>query len=270
MTLYTGKGVQAPNVKAFGQWKPQDSQEVGFLVKRTFQPTRLATALDLVTLATELTLLVATFLLVFLSRREALGRGMLLKNLISVSKAVSRQEYFSHIVEGMQGAVNYVQAVVTGTAPVSAETTNHVMRITEQIRAARKRSVAVQYLMPKSQDRISLAHRYREAGAEVRFHSSLLLGDMTYTIFDGNTVVIGLPLVVGEGEPIREGFRIPSEGIVEIFRQQFEAKWKQGTDLDQYLHELLLEAGKANPHLSRRLIANQLGVPESEIAAVPG
>jgi hypothetical protein len=229
----------------------------------------LVAPLDLITLATELTLLVATFMLVFLSRREALGRGTLLRNLVSVSKAVSRQEYFSHIVEGMQGAASYVQAAITGTTPASTEVSNQVNRIIEQIRAARKRNVAIQYLMPKSQDRISLAHRYKEAGAEVRFHQSLLLGDMRYTIFDGTTVVIGLPLVVGEGEPIREGYRIPSEGIAEIFRQQFETKWKQAVDLGQYLHELLLEAGTANPHLSRRLIANQLGVPESAIAAVP-
>jgi len=229
----------------------------------------LVAPLDFVTLATEFTLLVATFALVFLSRREALGRGMLLRNLVSVSKAVSRQEYFGHIVEGMQGAVNYVQAAITGTTPVSTEANNQVTRIIEQIRVARKRNVVLQYLMPKSQDRISLAHRYREAGAEVRFHPSLLLGDMRYTIFDGATVVIRLPLVVGEGEPIREGYRIPSEGVAEIFRQQFETKWKQGTDLEQYLHELLSEAGKANPRLSRRLIANQLGVPESAIAAVP-
>lgn len=228
----------------------------------------MVSPLDVLTLAIELTLLVATFLLVFLSRREALGRGLLLKNLFSVSKAVLRQEYFSHIVEGMQGSSNYVQAAITGTTPVSAETNNQVTRIIEQIRAARRRNVAVQYLMPKSQDRISLAHRYREAGAEVRFHPSLLLGDMRYTIFDGSTVVIGLPLVVGEEEPIREGYRIPSEGIAEIFRQQFETKWKQGTDLEQYIHELLLEAGKANPHMSKRLIASQLGVPESAITSV--
>lgn len=93
---------------------------------------------------------------------------------------------------------------------------------------------------------------------------------MPRSILDGATVVIGLPLISEEGEPTREGYRIPSEGIAETFRQQFETKWKQGTELEQYLHELLLEAGKANPHLSRRLIANQLGVPESAIASVPG
>lgn len=227
----------------------------------------LVTPLDLITLATELTLLIATFVLVYLSRREAHGRGLLLRNMIDVSKAVSRQEYFSHVVEGMQGAANYVQAAVTGTAPVSAETTNQVMRIIEQIRAARKRNVVVQYLMPKSQDRISLAHRYNEAGAEVRFHSSLLIGDMRYTIFDGSTVVLGLPLVAGEEEPIREGYRIPSEGMAEILHREFGMKWNQGVDLNQYLRELLLEAEKANPHMSKRLIANQLGVPESAITA---
>lgn len=232
--------------------------------------TKMVIPLDLVTLGTELTLLVATFVLVFLSRREALGRGLLLRNLIGVSKEVSRQEYFNHIIEGMQGATSYVQGAVTGITPLTTETANQVTRIIEQIRTARRRNVVIQYLMPKSQDRISLAHRYREAGAEVRFHSSLLLSDMRYAVFDGVTVVIGLPLIAGEGEPIREGYRIPSEGIAEIFRQQFETKWKQGTDLDQYLRELLLEAGKANPHLSTRLIANQLGVPESVIASIPG
>ena len=96
----------------------------------------------------------------------------------------------------------------------------------------------------------------------------LLVSDIRYVVFDQKQVLIGLPVATGENEPTREGYLIPSEGLAQIFLQEFESKWLQGTDYEEYLKEVILEMRQGNPNASSSLVSSQLGIPESEVLRV--
>ena len=218
-----------------------------------------------VLLIVELILLVATLSLLILARREAHGRQLLLRQITSTAKMVSRQEYFNSVQFGMQNAVASIKGSITGSSPQTPEAKDRIDGIIEQIHRARSRNVAVQYLLPKAQDRLAIASRYIEAGADLRFHAGLLVSDMRYVIIDTKYTVLGLPSAPGETEPTREGYVIPSEGLAQILLQNFEEKWEQALTYDNYLNGKLLEIKRHNPIVSIQLLSSQLGVSESEI-----
>ena len=216
-------------------------------------------------LIVELILLIATLSLLILARREAHGRQLLLKQITSTAKMVSRQEYFNSVQFAMQKAIISIKGSITGSSPQTSEQKDRIDGIIEQIRRARSRNVTLQYLVPKAQDRIPVASRYKEAGAELRFHAGLLVSDMRYVIVDGKHTVLGLPSAPGETEPTREGYVIRSEGLAQILLQNFEDKWRQAVTYDDYLNDLLLEIKSHNPIVSTQLLSSQLGVSELEI-----
>jgi len=220
---------------------------------------------SLVLLIVELILLVATLSLLILARMEAHGRQLLLRQITSTAKMVSRQEYFNSVQFGMQNAVASIKGSITGSSPQTPEAKDRIDGIIEQIHRARSRKVTIQYLLPKAQDRIALASKYKEAGAELRFHAGLLVSDMRYVIIDNKYTVLGLPSAPGETEPTREGYVIPSEGLAQILLQNFEGKWEQALTYENYINSVLLEIKSHNPIVSIQLLSSQLGVSESEI-----
>ena len=228
----------------------------------------MALDVNLLLLIVELALLAATLTLILLGRREERGRQILLKEIAKTAKLVSRQEYFNNVQSGMQSATKAIKGAITGSLPLTSDAEELVQNIIVQIKRSRERGVLVQYLMIKSFDRISIASRYHAVGADIRFHPSLVVSDIRYVIIDQKRVILGLPTSSGENEPTREGYMIPSEGLAEIFLQQFEGKWGQAVDYDIYLKEIVSEMRSHSPRVSSELLASKLKVPESEIARV--
>jgi hypothetical protein len=225
----------------------------------------LSIDVSLVLLVVELILLIATLSLLILARREAHGRQLLLRQITSTAKMVSRQEYFNSVQFGMQNAVASIKGSITGSSPQTSEQRDRIDGIIEQIHRARSRNVTVQYLVPKAQDRIAVASKYKEAGAELRFHAGLLVSDLRYVIIDNKHTVLGLPSAPGETEPTREGYVIRSEGLSHVLLQNFEDKWGEASTYDNYVNGILLEIKNHNPIVSTQLLSSQLGVSESEI-----
>ena len=228
----------------------------------------LAIDLNFLLLVVELILLVPTLLLLVLGRNEERGRKHLLLQITSMARMVSRQEYFNSVHSSMQKATRTVKGTITGSAPQNREGVELVQSMVEEIRKATKRGVSVQYLVPKSQDRLRVASGYKEAGAEIRFHAGLLVNDLRFVVVDSKTVVLGLPGTAGQNEPTREGFMIPSEGLSEILSSQFESKWSGGIDYDEYVKSVLEEAKSHSPNVSDSLLSSQLHVPESEVRRI--
>ena len=228
-------------------------------------PSAASSLLQVITLSTELVLLAATFVLVFLSRKEAKARDVHIRKIVEASKIVSRQEYFNNVVEGMQAATSYIEAAITGTSPKSSETTAQIQNIVSQIRTAYNRNISIRYLVPKSEDRVSLGYRYKEVGADVRFHPDLLLEDMRYMIIDGRLTILGLPLISGENEPVREGYRLPSEGTAIVFHEQFQRKWSEALRYEDYVKEVVRHMMTSNPRFSIVDVAARLGIPSSSL-----
>ncbi len=217
-------------------------------------------------LLTELILLVPTLLLLVLGRREEKGRTQLLHEITRTAKMLSRQEYFSYVLLGMQTATKSIKGSIKGSPPVTSEQEQFVEKVIEQMRLAKKnRNVAVQYLMPKAADRLSIAYRYREAGAEVRFHPSLVISDVRYTVIDSKYNVIGLPSAVVENAHTGEGYMIVSEGLAEIFLNQFGARWSEAMDYDSYATAILSEITHKVTNISVGLLSTELKIPETEV-----
>jgi hypothetical protein len=230
----------------------------------------LAISLNPILIIVELILLVPTLLLLVLGQREERGRQTLLREMAKTARIVAREEYFGSVRSSMQSATRTIKGSITGSQPKTPEQEEQVAKIVEEIKRAKARGVSIQYLLPKSQDRLALASSYKMAGAEIRFHPGLLINDIRYVVFDHRLTVIGLPSRVGENEPTREGYMIPSEGLAEIFLQQFESKWAQAINYDDYLKELLVEIRNHNPNVSTQLLASELKVPEPEVKRVLG
>jgi hypothetical protein len=216
-------------------------------------------------LLTELILLVPTLLLLVLARREEKGRSHLLQEMARTAKMLSRQEYFSYVLLAMQTAGKSIRGSIKGSPPINAEQEQFVEKVIEQLTLARKRNVAVQYLVPKATARLSVAFRYREAGAEVRFHPSLVVSDFRYTVIDAKYNVIGLPSALAENAHTGEGYMIVSEGLAEIFLNQFASKWSEAMDYDGYARSVLSEMTSKVTNISVALLATELKIPDGEV-----
>jgi hypothetical protein len=224
--------------------------------------------INLVLVIVELILLVPTLLLLVLGRREEKGRRHLLEQITSTAKMVSREEYFNSVRAGMQSAKQSIKGTITGSAPKTDEQEIRVKGVVDEIRAAGKRGVKLRYLLPKLHDRLTIAYRYTEAGAEIRFHPALVVSDLRYVVVDDKSTILGLPSTAGNDQPTREGYHIPSEGLSHIFAQQFESRWAEAVKYEEYLREVIAEAKSHNPNMSEKLLASQLQIPESEIPRV--
>jgi hypothetical protein len=221
--------------------------------------------INLLLLLVELVLLAPTLLLLILGRREERGRRDLLSEISKTARMVSRQEYFNYVQSAMQNAKETIEGSITGSVPRSQEGEDQVRRISDQIKNAKKRNISIKYLFPKLQDRIMVASIYTEAGAEIRFHPGLIVSDLRYVVIDAKETVIGLAGHIGNNEPTREGFNIPSEGLARIFTQQFETKWTEATTYHEYLEGVISEAKNHDPNVSIELLSSQLKIPESEV-----
>jgi hypothetical protein len=219
-------------------------------------------------LAVELVLLIATLALLIQARRESTGRENLLEQMAHTARIVSRQEYFNAVHFVMQNAKNSIKGSITGSVPSTAEQQDQVQAITDHISTAKKRGVKIQYILPKSPDRLVIANKYREAGAEIRLHAGIIVSDLRYTIIDNGYTVLGLPSAVGENQPTREGYVIPSEALAGMFLRQFQTRWEEATPYDEYLKTIVSEIRNHNPSVSVQLLSSQLQVPESEIRRI--
>ena len=120
------------------------------------------------------------------------------------ARIVSRQEYFNSVHFVMQNAKNSIKGSITGSAPTTSEQKDQVQAIIDHIRVAKNRNVSIQYILPKSPDRVVVANRYRDAGAEIKFHPGILVSDLRFTVIDNNYTVLGLPSSVGENQPTQK------------------------------------------------------------------
>jgi hypothetical protein len=77
--------------------------------------------------------------------------------------------------------------------------------------------------------------------------------------------VIGLPSAVAENAHTGEGYMIVSEGLAEVFLNQFAAKWSEAMDYDGYAKSVLSEMSSKVTNVSVALLSTELKIPEAEV-----
>ncbi len=147
-----------------------------------------------------------------------------------------------------------------------------IHQVTNAISQAVAKGVQVRYLLPSAPDRLQMAQKYVNAGAEVRFNPEVLVSDARYMVVDNQSVVIGVPERRGRDEPTRKGYVVPSESVASLFREEFEKRWtsKEAKAYLTYLGEVVGKARQSNPSISTELIATNLKVDRKDIDGILG
>lgn len=217
-------------------------------------------------LIVELALLVATIILLYLSRHELEGRRMLLEHLMGAMRIMTRTQYFNAVLEAMRSSTNEIFGSITGAKP--RDSSEFFERVVSEIEIASSRGVRIRYMMPKGRERLYVGYRYNKAGAEVRYHAGLIIYDLRYMVVDDRIVVMGFPEKVGAEQPTRTGVKVESESLTKIFRERFDVLWEEAIPYDEYLAEVVGDIRRTNPEISKDLISKQLELPVEEIERV--
>ncbi|MEE8168405.1 MAG: hypothetical protein V3T58_05990 [Candidatus Hydrothermarchaeales archaeon] len=219
-------------------------------------------SIEIILLSLESVLLVVTIALLVYSLREGKVRSKLLGEMTKATKILSREEYFTSVVNSFQEAKKEVFGCITGRAPTD-EDRKRIEDITQQIRRLTEAGIPVRYIIPKFPDRLYIGYLYAKAGAEVRYTNCLFLNDHRSMVVDDRLVIVGVPESVGEVEPTKKGYTIPSEGFARILKEHYSNCWGHNITYDGYLKEVLEQTGG-----SVELLSKELGIDEEEIARV--
>ena len=210
-------------------------------------------------LVLESVLLVATIILLLYSIREGKGRKNLLLEVGKATKILTRQEYFLTVTDSMMDARVEVIGFITGRLP-TRDDKKRVRDIINNIEKLTKNDIKVKYLIPKFPDRLHIGHLYSRAGAEVRYGIGAIASDIRYIIVDDRFAVIGIPESMGEKEATKKGYRIPSESLAAILKDQFYRCWEESMTYEKYVEEAIKQTGLTPEQLGR-----ELQIDETEI-----
>ena len=207
----------------------------------------------------ESALLVATIILLLYSIREGKGRKNLLLEVGKATKILTRQEYFLTVTDSMMDARVEVIGFITGRLP-TRDDKKRVRDIINNIEKLTKNDIKVKYLVPKFPDRLHIGYLYSRAGAEVRYGIGAIASDIRYIIVDDRFVVIGIPESMGEKEATKKGYRIPSESLAAILKDQFYRCWEESMTYEKYVEEAIKQTG-----LSPKQLGRELQIDEKEL-----
>lgn len=220
-------------------------------------------------LLVELVLLTVTVFLLALHLREERSRQSLIKELGKTTRVLTRQEYFNELLNTLQETKRSVFGCVTGSRPVGDEVLL-VDRIVRNLRDLKKNGVKIRYLVPKFTDRLYIGYLYTKNGAEVRYNNCTLVNDMRYMVVDDRFVLVGVPETMGEKEPTKKGYRIPSIGIAAIMREHYDRCWngKITFTYEEYVKEVIEGLKKIESQFSFEPLARELSIPIEELERI--
>jgi hypothetical protein len=207
-------------------------------------------SLELGLLILESVLLVATIVLLVLSLKEGRGRDRLIMEVERATRVLSRHEYFITVTDTLMDAEVEVVGSITGRFPIGDDSkrTKEVAYTIEKLSQA---GVRIRYLLPRFHDRLHVGWLYRRAGADVRFGSDPHLHDFRYVVADGKVAVIGIPEETGAQEATKRGFRVPSQGLSSLLKEDFERSWENATHFSDQVKETISHTGMTPEALAR-------------------
>jgi len=214
-----------------------------------------------VLLSVELALLVLSLVLLRHSIREHRGRSELIEALSRATRELTRYEYFLSVVDAIKSARRSIAGIVTGRRPTTDLGREAVSNIVKAIREAVSRGVKVRYVMYKSPDRLHVGYLYKMAGAEVKMHENVAIGDLRYMVVDGEISILGLAGESGRGAPTRMGYVVKSSTLAHILLSHFDRVWSEAVDIDEYASEVVSSMAREMPTLGEEAIAKKLDIP---------
>ncbi len=221
-------------------------------------------------LLVELILLIVTVILLVMNLREEKGRQDLIKEVGRATKVLTRQEYFNEVIRSYHDAKKSIFGCVTGSPPDGEEEGEMIDTIVKHIRDLTKEGVKITFMIPKFTDRLNIGYRFSQAGAEVFYNNCALVNDARYMVVDDRFVLIGVPEKVGENEPTKKGYRVPSIGLSAIIREHYDqcANSKFTATYEEYVKEIIQEMKRIKPELDFEPVARELQIPIGELKRI--
>jgi len=220
-------------------------------------------------LIVELVLLIFTVtLLVFHLRQDKVHKN-LIREMNKTTRVLTRQEYFSEVIHAFQETEKSIFGCITGSKPSDNDNKN-IEIIIRNIRELVKKGVKISFLIPKFPNRLYIGYRYSTAGADVRYNNCAIVSDIRYIIIDEKFVLIGIPEIIGENEPTKKGYRIPSIGISAILQEHLNECWgsKASLKYEQYIKEIIDGVKNKDEQYSLEPLARELNIPVNEITRI--
>ncbi|MFQ6135153.1 MAG: hypothetical protein ACE5KU_05000 [Nitrososphaerales archaeon] len=220
-------------------------------------------------LLVELILLIFTVLLLTFHLKEDRIHKNLIREMGKTTRVLTRQEYFSEVINAFQEAKKSIFGCITGSKPAEGERQT-IETIAKNIRELTKNGVEVSFLIPKFTDRLYIGYRYSAAGADIRYNNCVLVNDLRYMIVDERFVLVGIPEAMGEDEPTKKGYRIPSIGIAAILLEHRNPCWNSKVTMryEEYLKEIIEGVKKTDTRFSFEPLARELDIPIDELKRI--
>ncbi len=226
----------------------------------------LNSMVELALLSVEFVLLVATLIVLLMSKRELRGRNELLRLLGMAISVLTRNEYFTAVKDALMNSKKEVLAVITGSPPRDEAEEEILDEIVEKAREAARRGVKLRYLIPKSAGHLYVGYLLSRAGAEVKYRAGIAVYDLRYMVVDGRHIVIGQPRSQGEEEPTKKGYVINSPTLASLLKSHFKGHWnsEDSEPYESYATKEIASIVNANPGIKLEIIAGQLKISVEE------
>jgi hypothetical protein len=89
-------------------------------------------------------------------------------------------------------------------------------------------------------------------------------------VVDDRFVLIGVPEKIGENEPTKKGYRVPSVGISVIIREHYDqcANGKFTATYEEYVKEIIEDMKRIKPELDFEPVSRELQIPIDELKRI--
>ncbi len=220
-------------------------------------------------LLVELVLLIFTVILLLFHLKQDKVHKNLIREMSNTTRVLTRQEYFSEVIHAFQETKKSIFGCITGNKPSSNDDEN-IDIIVRNIQDLTKKGVKISFLIPKFTNRLYIGYKYSTAGADIRYNNCAIVSDIRYMIVDEKFVLFGIPDNIGENEPTKKGYRIPSLGISSILLDHLNQCWnsKVTTSYEMYIKEILEDIKNKDGSYSLEPLARELGIPKDEIKRI--
>jgi hypothetical protein len=227
------------------------------------------TTVESALLLVELVLLIFTVILLLFHLKQDKIHKNLIREMSRTTRVLTRQEYFSEVIQAFQETEKSIFGCITGNKPSDKDVKN-IDIIVKNIRELVKKGVKISFLIPKFPNRLYIGYRYSTAGADIRYNNCTIAYDIRYMIIDDEFVLVGIPDIVGENEPTKKGYRIPSLGISAILQDHLNQCWGSKVSLkyEQYVKEIIDGFKSKDEKYSLEPLVRELNIPSDELMRI--
>jgi len=220
-------------------------------------------------LLVELVLLIFTVILLIFHLKQDKVHKNLIREMTRTTRVLTRQEYFGEVLQAFQETEKSIFGCITGSKPSDNDDKN-IEIIVKNIQELVKKGVKISFLIPKFPTRLYIGYRYSSTGADIRYNNCAIASDIRYMIIDEKFVIVGIPEIVGENEPTKKGYRIPSLGISAILQDHLNQCWGSKVSLkyEQYIKEIIDGVTSKDEKYSLELLARELNIPSDELTRI--